>query len=76
MNAVVHIYLSFMGRYHQLIANYRKEKKLKSYLTEDTAWDSTFDTEELKEGKKIETEQVVFLVGFCLSFRKEHRFLK
>lgn len=55
MNADIHIYFSFMDRYHQLIANYRKDKNIKK-ISEDKTLGTTLNTEELKEGKKIKTE--------------------
>lgn len=62
-----------MNRYHHLIANYVKKKKVKKRSYKGTTLDTTFDTE-LEEGKKINTE-VVFLVGY-LSFRTKHSSLK
>ena len=56
-----------MDRYHQLIANNEKEKKVKPrYLTLQTTLDMIFDTEELEEGKNLQIEQVVFLADFYL----------
>lgn len=64
MNAGIHIYFLFVDRYHQLIANY--EKKNVKQISNSTTLDSISDTEELEEGKKIQNEQVVFLVDFYL----------
>ena len=64
MNAGIHIYFLFVDRYHQLIANY--EKKNVKQISNSTTLDSLSDTEELEEGKKMQNEQVVFLVDFYL----------
>lgn len=67
MNSGIYIYFLCVDRYYQLIANYGKGKKVKQVSnSKDTILDTSFDTEELKEGKKIQTEQVVFLNGFHL----------
>ena len=56
-----------MARYHQLIVNNEKEKKVKQISNSmNTTLGTIFDTEELQEGKKIQIEQVVFLVDFYL----------
>lgn len=68
MNAGIYMYFLFVDRYHQLIANYGKGKKVEQISNpEDTTLGTTFDTKQLKEGKKkIQTEQAVFLNGFYL----------
>lgn len=54
-----------MDRYHQLIANYGREKKVEQMSnSEDTALGNESDIEELKEGKKIQTKQIVLMVCF------------
>lgn len=65
MNPGIHICFLFMDRYHQLIANYGRKKNFEQMSdSEDTTLGTVFDTEELKEGKKIQIKQIVLMVCF------------
>lgn len=55
-----------MSRYHHLIASYGKKKKVKKISYKGTTLDTSFDTEELEEGKKIKTSSFSCWLFVCL----------